>query len=54
MFQRFTVKKSFYDSLINKYSQGWPVDRIGNVEKTAMRICIYELLNKKTFQLKLS
>jgi len=45
-------KKSFIDSLITKYSQGWSVDRIGNVEKTAMRICIYELLNKKDIPVK--
>lgn len=45
-------KKSFYDSMINKYSQGWSVERIGNVEKTSMRICIYELLNKKDIPVK--
>ncbi|HOB15800.1 MAG TPA: transcription antitermination factor NusB [Defluviitoga sp.] len=45
-------KKSFYDSLIDKYSKGWPVERIGNVEKTAMRICVYELLNKKDIPVK--
>ncbi|WP_158245211.1 MULTISPECIES: transcription antitermination factor NusB [unclassified Petrotoga] len=44
--------KNEYDALINKYSEGWPVERIGNIEKTVMRIFIYELINKKDIPVK--
>lgn len=41
-----------YDELIEKYSEGWSFERIGNVEKTVMRIFIYELFNKKQIPVK--
>lgn len=39
--------KQEYDNIIEKYSEGWSLERIGSVEKTVMRIFIYELTNKK-------
>ncbi|POZ92540.1 hypothetical protein AA81_06570 [Petrotoga halophila DSM 16923] len=41
-----------YDELIKKYSKDWPIERIGNIEKTVMRIFIYELINKKDIPVK--
>ena len=39
--------KQEYDNIIEKYSEGWSLERIGSVEKAVMRIFIYELTNKK-------
>ncbi|WP_121958337.1 transcription antitermination factor NusB [Petrotoga sp. 9PWA.NaAc.5.4] len=39
--------KQEYDNIIERYSEGWSLERIGSVEKTVMRIFIYELTNKK-------
>jgi len=44
--------KNQYDELISKYSEDWSIERIGNIEKTVMRIFIYELINKKDIPVK--
>ncbi|POZ88837.1 hypothetical protein AA80_04460 [Petrotoga sibirica DSM 13575] len=44
--------KNEYDELIKKYSVDWSIERIGNIEKTVMRIFIYELINKKEIPVK--
>ena len=36
------------DKLINHYAQDWSVDRLVNVDKTILRLAIYELLHMDT------
>ncbi len=33
------------DEIINKYSQEWKVERLANVDKTIIRLAVYELFN---------
>src|SRR5205814_10063371 len=34
------------DALIERYSQGWTLDRIAPLERNIMRVAIYELLER--------
>lgn len=38
----------FVDKIINKYSLEWPVDRLANVDKTILRLAIFELAYMET------
>ena len=34
------------DPLITKYAENWEIDRMGTVDRNAMRIAIYEMLHR--------
>lgn len=40
-------KRNEIDNIIKKYSKNWDFKRIGNVEKTVLRLAVYELKEKK-------
>lgn len=39
-------KKEELDPLISKYSKDWDIRRLGHVEKSVLRLAIFELLNR--------
>jgi transcription antitermination protein NusB len=39
-------EESELDALIERYSQGWTLDRIAPLERSIMRVALYELLHR--------
>jgi transcription antitermination protein NusB len=40
-------EESELDALIERYSQGWTLDRIAPLERSIMRVALYELLHRE-------
>lgn len=44
LYAKTIVNKEKEDELIEKYSQGWNIDRISKISKSILRLCICEFL----------
>ncbi|SHH08822.1 transcription antitermination factor NusB [Tepidibacter thalassicus] len=51
---KFIENKDKIDSLINKYSKGWNLDRIAKVDLSIIRLAIVELLYREDIPFKVS
>jgi N utilization substance protein B len=40
------ARREELDSLIGRYAEGWPLDRIAPLERNVLRVALYELLHR--------